>query len=90
VSNEFANIEAPLTTILTKLKDDVNSLLYYSTESSHKICKLKIFMDYIKVVSDLEKGNPGLELSLLHLPLAALHLKARPLVLDNINIILQY
>jgi hypothetical protein len=47
-------------------------------------------MDYIKVVSDLEKGNPGLELSLLHLPLAALHLKARPLVLDNINIILQY
>jgi hypothetical protein len=44
-------------------------------------------MDYIKVDSDLEKGNPGLELSLLHLPLAALHLKAGPLVLDNINIV---
>jgi hypothetical protein len=48
------------------------------------------FTDYIEVDSDLEKGNPGLKLSLLHLPLAALHLKAGPLVLDNINILLQY
>ncbi len=40
-------------------------------------------MDYIEVDSDLEKGNPGLELCLLHLPLAALHLKAGPLVLDK-------
>jgi hypothetical protein len=44
------------------------------------------FRDYIEVVSDLEKGNPGLKLGLLHLPLAPLHLKAGPLVLDNINI----